>query len=331
MVWHPRLLTLIEHITAGCIRHRLVIFSCLGALYANYWITTIVHHIVRGVLALALMVHAPSHTIDRLKTAMAWTWEVSFTQPSDSIYAQIRLATMSGRVDVVLAHYKEDLHWLHAYLSRIDHLYLYCKDRDNCKKGLPKDLQGAKLSIIHLPNEGRETHSYLTHIINNYHQLSERTVFSLASLNGNWMRQLAFVFALTETKHPHRFIIKDHEMQQIRDFHFPKKTIVARSLGDGYKNSKTNTIRLATVSPLYEWMLHYFKQDLLKTHDRYGYGQHGAIFSAKRKDIHQFPTTLYQELLVANSGADSMEAGYYMERLWRFMYADRTNTPNNES
>jgi hypothetical protein len=319
----------IDHIIHRCIRHRFQIFLALGTLYLNFWITSIAHHFVRGLLAIALLVHAPSQTIDQLKTAMAWTWELSFTQPSDWLYAQVRLASMPDRVDVVLAHYKEDLGWLKAYLSKIDHLYLYCKHQASCQKGLPEDLQGAKLNIVHLPNEGRETHSYLTHIISHYNAISERTVFSLASLNGNWMRQLAFIFALTETKHPHRFKIKDHEMQQIRDFHFRKKTIVARSLGDGYVNAKTNTIQLAKYRPLYRWMMHYFKQDLLKTHDRYGYGQHGAIFSAKRHDIVKFSKPLYQQLLNANRGGDSMEAGYYMERLWRFMYADRPGDGTN--
>ena len=48
---------------------------------------------------------------------------------------------------------------------------------------------------------------------------------------------------------------------------------------------------------------------------------HGAIFSVTRDEVKSYSKDLYRELLSENSGADLMEAGYFMERIWRFMFA----------
>ena len=71
-----------------------------------------------------------------------------------------------NNMDVVVAKYKEDMSWL----SRFDKSRLFIYDKSGDDNG-----------FINLPNIGREAHTYLTHIIENYDNLSNYICF----LQGN--------------------------------------------------------------------------------------------------------------------------------------------------
>ena len=71
-----------------------------------------------------------------------------------------------GKVDIVVAKYKEDMSWV----SNFDKSRLFIYDKSGEDNG-----------FINLPNFGREAHTYLTHIIENYDNLSDYTCF----LQGN--------------------------------------------------------------------------------------------------------------------------------------------------
>ena len=300
------------------------IFYLLALVHANFWVTKFYYRLMLCILHSMMVLHLPMNYVAAAKRNTAWAREWSYTKPSDWLFAYRRYYNMSSRVDVVLAHYKEDLSWLVDYLSRIDHLYLYCKDEIECRKGLPENLQGAKLIVTYLPNEGREANTYLHHIVNRYDHLSDRIVFSMASLNGNWMRKLAFIYSLTEPHRPRQYCYKASVIQSLKDFQIHNRNVPSISLGDGYEKGMI-TIYPAEFSPLKEWMVNYLSADIYNSRCRLGDSQHGAIFSTTRKEIHKMPQSSYQKLLSANQGADLMEAGYFMERIWRFMLAAKIN------
>eukprot|EP00968_Pinguiococcus_pyrenoidosus_P027595 scaffold7381_cov310-Pinguiococcus_pyrenoidosus.AAC.141 len=76
-----------------------------------------------------------------------------------------------GATEVVLAHYSEDLAWLQTYAGPGLSWRVYSKAEDAAQ--VPS---GAE----RLPNVGREGHTYLHHVVSNYHALAEWTVFSQA-------------------------------------------------------------------------------------------------------------------------------------------------------
>ena len=295
-------------------------FALLAMIHANYWITKLVYRIVLAVMHLLIALHVPADYIMLAKRYAAWTREWSYTKPSDWLYANYRYYQMQNRVDVVMAHYKEDLSWVTPYLGKIDHLYLYCKDKDACLKGLSSDLHGAKLVVKYLPNEGREANTYLQHILGHYAYMADRTVFTMASMNGNWMRHLSFLFALTESSTPRQYCYSDAVFEKLRAFQFSLPDARPTSLGDGYDKSHVS-VSLSAIKPLHQWIKHYLPVDVFAGKCRFGDGQHGAIFSVTKQAVQKYPKQVYHNLLQANSGADSMEAGYYMERIWRFMFA----------
>lgn len=321
MHWYGRCYRALERLADAMSRIHIGLFALLALVHANAWITRIIHHLLVCLLHGLLLLHAPKVWVDQARQYTSWSREWSFTKPSDWLVAYTRVHYFTDRVDVVVAHYKEDLSWLGPYLGKINRLYLYCKSPQDCLKGVPNDLRGAELIVTHLPNEGRETHTYLHHILTYYDQLSDRTVFTLASLNGNWMRKLSFLFALSESSQPKRYCYKPAVFEKLRAFQFHSATAVATSLGDGYDNKVTGKpISLSPHRPLHTWMQHYLGEDVFKHRCRFGDAQHGAIFSVTRPEVHQYDKHFYQRIMLANTGADSMEAGYFMERLWRFMF-----------
>ncbi len=71
------------------------------------------------------------------------------------------------KIELVVARYNEDLSWLKKINKNIK-ITIY-------NKGDPINFKNIKL-----PNVGRESHTYLTHILNNYDNLADITIFTQA-------------------------------------------------------------------------------------------------------------------------------------------------------
>ena len=76
------------------------------------------------------------------------------------------------QVEMVVSHYQEDLSWIRPWgdITRVYHKGGYA---DRLKLGM--GLWGARLDT--LDNVGRESHTYLYHIVNNWDSLADWTVF----------------------------------------------------------------------------------------------------------------------------------------------------------
>ena len=79
--------------------------------------------------------------------------------------------TKEIKVEIIIARYNEDLSWLKKIPKSIK-ITVYNKGLDDITQ--IKDL---KYDIIKLPNVGRESHTYLYHIIHNYNNLAHKTIF----------------------------------------------------------------------------------------------------------------------------------------------------------
>ena len=139
-------------------------FYALGWVHFNHWITKIYYRAALGMLHVIFLLPASSDLIYVAKQHVARARELSFVKPSDWLWANIRYYMMRDRVDVVLAHYKEDLQWLAPFLAKIDHLYLYCKHQEHCTNTLPTDHRGAR-SLYSTCQMKVAAYTYLSHIM----------------------------------------------------------------------------------------------------------------------------------------------------------------------
>ncbi|XP_022083669.1 uncharacterized protein LOC110975458 isoform X4 [Acanthaster planci] len=70
--------------------------------------------------------------------------------------------------EVVVSHYNEPLDWLRPYATKAGHVY-----HKGQQSGPPFDMYKWE----RLPNVGRESHTYLHHILQNYNSLADVTIF----------------------------------------------------------------------------------------------------------------------------------------------------------
>lgn len=78
------------------------------------------------------------------------------------------------KTEIVIARYNEDLSWL-VDIPKSIKITIYNKGNDDIDK--MNSIKNLKFTVIKLPNIGRESHTYLYHIINNYDKLAHRTIF----------------------------------------------------------------------------------------------------------------------------------------------------------
>jgi Protein of unknown function (DUF3431) len=77
-------------------------------------------------------------------------------------------------VEIVIARWNEDIRWSDMYKS-VRTIY----DKSIEAENLPASTSG---KIVKLPNLGRESYTYLWHIVNNYDKLSKVTAFTQGSV-----------------------------------------------------------------------------------------------------------------------------------------------------
>lgn len=296
--------------------------SCISFLY----------FILENLFLIALNIVSIGHTVLPLPSHLKPVFQYSQTwlkeQARIGFFDHLKTWTppaIEDKPDLVIAHYQESLSWLLPYVDQVDQIHLYCKSPNFCTKDLPLGRWRERLHIHHLPNEGRESNSYLHHIHNHYDKLPARTVFTMASLNANPFRLHTFHKALEPSYPNKKTTIPVDIMQNLLNYRI-KKSSFAHSLGDGYSMHTTSSLcRLSSIQPLANWrdaMLHpYHLHNTFKPIMLGSLYQHGAIFSATKTQIQYYPPSFYYDLLQENSGADLMETGYYMERLWRFFMA----------
>ena len=92
--------------------------------------------------------------------------------------------TYKENLDVIISSYNDinGINDLLNILSKTNHnITCYIYEKGNTKYNL-KDYN-FKINIIHLPNIGREQHTYLYHIINNYDNLADNILMTPSNIN----------------------------------------------------------------------------------------------------------------------------------------------------
>ena len=97
------------------------------------------------------------------------------------VYSLTKILYKKPTIDIVIARYEENLDWLYRLIPdelpyKISKIYIYNKGSELTNIHLPN------INIITLPNLGRESHTYFYHVINNYNNLADKTIFLPASV-----------------------------------------------------------------------------------------------------------------------------------------------------
>jgi len=192
---------------------------------------------------------------------------------------------------LVVARYNEDVSWTREFDKKI----IYNKGDIST---IPDDL---KPFVVNLPNVGRETHTYLYHIVTRYYNLDELTIFT----QGNFTDH--FIFNVNQFKYLFENV-KDYS----KNFFDSNVWIQGRRYFNFRLNEWKGVLGKKTDENLGQWYERVFNEKFKES----PYVYQGAIFSVNRNWIYNRSKKFYEKLLKEVSYHNAPVEAHYMERSW---------------
>lgn len=217
------------------------------------------------------------------------------------------------KCDMVIARYKENLSWLDRltkYKFRDVIVYNKGKNDGMCK------LNSITCKQYTLPNHGRCDHTYLYHIIENYNNLADVTIFTKGSSN-NYRERKKLLFTISkvfETKNSVFSVSDTHTPVHLAAAGFKLDSWTSSYHENQNTDSKSNITKPADIRPFDKWYVHHFP-DISVTQIVYA-----GVFAVSKKHIHNRPIEFYKDLLKQLEGHSNPEVGHYIERAWIAIY-----------
>ena len=194
---------------------------------------------------------------------------------------------------LVVARYNEDVQWTREFDRKI----IYNKGDRNT---IPEDLQHC---VIDLPNVGREAHTILHHIIENYDTLDELTIFAQGSYKEHYFSvpadRFKRWFERTDCGHSINFMNTDRWNEGRRSYDFSLKSWGGRELGH-------NDLKYGS------WFESVFSEPYVDSPFAYAF----SIFSVDNQHIHRRPKEFYEALIKHLDYHNSPVEAHFMERSW---------------
>lgn len=195
---------------------------------------------------------------------------------------------------IVIARYQEDVSWAQGLTAIV------------YNKGPRLDFASTERS---LPNVGREAHAYLTHIVEQWPNFAERTLFTQAGLDH--LPPEVTVSTLLAAKGD----VVVPRLVRCREWG-PDGRLVHY----GIWKQKIDEGRMRPgCQSIVDWFANYVGLDLNSLGELM-YSP-GAIFAVARNCILNRPRAFYERLLETVSDHNDPEEAHYLERAWLYLFA----------
>ena len=218
------------------------------------------------------------------------------------------MESSSKNIELVIARYNEDLKWLKEEPFNKYRAIVY-------NKGVNDDFHKTNSNkIIKLENVGRCDHTYLYHIIENYDNLADVTIFLPGSADmPHKMNNIKKLMSSMESNKTTTFI--GNKMNNVRnDLSDFKMDNYASTNSNNNNLNNENKTQLATIRPYGKWYDSFFKDIIIHYVSYYG------IFAVSREHIRQHPKSYYEKLIKELNTSSNPEAGHYFERSWNAVF-----------
>jgi hypothetical protein len=221
-------------------------------------------------------------------------------------------------VNIVISRYNEDVTWVNETPFSKYPVFLYNKGI-NSNYGKVQNLKHYEELI----NVGRESHTYLYHIINNYDNLSDITLFLPGSANSTvynkWQRTKLLMNKIENNKNNSSIIIGEYYKNSISSELYNFKLHDYQSTTIENKNSNSIKLEPARIRPFGKWYVNKFND--IKTY----YLPYSGIIAISKNDIKQKSKKYYESLLQELSYSSNPEVGHYFERSWEAIFYPLNN------
>jgi len=209
-------------------------------------------------------------------------------------------------IEIVVSRFNEDLEWTNTNLFSKYPIICYNKGVNNNYK-----VNNLKKKVK-LPNIGRESHTYLYHIINNYDNLADVTVFLPGSVKTDVYNKWTRANILMENLETHQntiFIGAIHN--NVRDELYNFKMDNYDSTNSSNKNINPETkLEISVLRPYGLWYDNHFNDIKIQCIS------YSGIFAVSKEHILQKPKSYYKNLIKELSNTSNPEVGHYFERSW---------------
>lgn len=221
----------------------------------------------------------------------------------------------NSAAQIVIARYNEDLQWLREEpFNEYDYVIYNKGDNKSYYKS------SRCLDEIDLPNVGRETHTYLTHIINYYddNSLASFTFFVPGSLELEHKHDRAKTLFETFSYSPATDLfacnmLADPVREVFNDF------VIDSYVSSNEKNKTLNTaasMKMADIRPYGQWFDKKFEG---ANRDSKCFPVN-AIFGLTKETIMKKPKSYYENLLKEVDHHHNHESGHFFERAWETVF-----------
>lgn len=200
---------------------------------------------------------------------------------------------------MVIAAYKEDLTWLQEF-NHVPQL-VYSKHNDT---NVANSVLSPNVKCMTLPNVGRCDHTYLHHIVSNYNDLADVTIFLTASTKMIQRKR----YTLNTIILPR--IGSEFDCLGQTSYVYPSFQLDGWQCTHKQNQSASQFIR-CPLRPFGKWWKVRFPSIPFPFFSVYG-----GVFAASKRAIQRVPMETWQLLLEEQSEADNLEVSHYMERSW---------------
>lgn len=212
-------------------------------------------------------------------------------------------------IQIIISRYNEDLDWLKHELFNKYKILLYNKgNNDNFYKS-------PNMKIINLKNVGRESHTYLYHIIENYDKLSEITIFLPGSTNMNHKKERAHKIINELNNINNTIFLCEPHKENIKKTHNDFQIDNYSSTEEKNKNINPETkLLLSKIRPFGKWYENHFGNIDVYCISFYG------ILCIHKKHIIQHSKSYYEKFIKELENHSNPEVGHYFERSWNAIF-----------
>lgn len=192
------------------------------------------------------------------------------------------------KYEIVVAKYNEDISWLNEYKKNC---VIYDKSKGD------------------LPNIGRESHTYLTYIIDNYENLPDVVFFTQGNKSDHYEQTIDYFLNIDKYSKNYNYLSSDYYFYSENTQEYSKDHLY------GYRNMQPSP---SDNLGFRKW----FNTYIDKEYDINSYVTlwWGAIFSVKREQILSRSKDFYKTLLNYIPKTNNPEVGHYFERSWFYIF-----------
>jgi hypothetical protein len=212
----------------------------------------------------------------------------------------------TSNIIIVVARFNEDLNWINEFPFNQFKYIVYNKgNNDNFEKNNVKQ-------IINLENVGVCDHTYLYHIIENYHNLSNIIVFLPGSVNMQNKKNKAITILshIINSNYNNAYFhgyYTPNLKNEFKNFQLDKWRY---SYHDNFIANNQEELVKCKIRPYSSWYKYFFGNTIAHWYSYYG------IFSIDKRDVLQHPISKYQFLIQTLNKHSNTEASHYIERSW---------------